>query len=68
MFYSYKVRTALRTAGDLDIEIGIFNCPGWSQSGGPWVKPEQSMRYLKSVETVAPSKNGSRTIDMITGA
>ncbi len=39
------LRTALRTAGDLDIEIGIFNCPGWSQSGGPWVKPEQSMRY-----------------------
>ncbi len=58
------LRTALRTAGDLDIEIGIFNCPGWSQSGGPWVKPEQSMRYLKSVETVAPSKNGSRTIKL----
>lgn len=37
---------ALRTAGELGIEIGIFNCPGWSQSGGPWVKPEQSMRYL----------------------
>ena len=37
---------ALKTAGELGIEIGIFNCPGWSQSGGPWVKPEQSMRYL----------------------
>ncbi|MEI3445134.1 MAG: glycosyl hydrolase [Bacteroides thetaiotaomicron] len=24
----------------LIIEIGIFNSPGWSQSGGPWVKPE----------------------------
>lgn len=37
---------ALKTAGDLGIEIGIFNCPGWSQSGGPWVKAGQAMRYL----------------------
>lgn len=56
------LRTALRTAGELDIEIGIFNCPGWSQSGGPWVKPEQSMRYLKSAETTVPAKKGTRTI------
>jgi len=39
---------ALKTAGELGIEIGIFNGPGWSQSGGPWVKPEQAMRYLIS--------------------
>lgn len=45
------MHTALKTAGELDIEIGIFNCPGWSQSGGPWVKPEQAMRYLASSET-----------------
>jgi len=37
---------AMKTAGDLDIEVGVFNCPGWSQSGGPWVKPNQAMRYL----------------------
>ena len=43
---------ALKTATRLGIEIGIFNCPGWSQSGGPWVKPEQSMRYLTSSEFV----------------
>ncbi len=39
---------ALKTATELDIEIGIFNSPGWSQSGGPWIKPEESMRYLAS--------------------
>ena len=39
---------ALKTATELDIEIGIFNSPGWSQSGGPWIKPEESMRYLTS--------------------
>ena len=41
------MHAALKRASELDIEIGIFNCPGWSQSGGPWIKPEQSMRYLK---------------------
>ena len=35
------LHTALKTATELDIEIGLFNSPGWSQSGGPWVKPEQ---------------------------
>ncbi len=44
------LHTALKTASELDIEIGIFNSPGWSQSGGPWIKPEQAMRYLASSE------------------
>jgi hypothetical protein len=42
------LHTALKTATRLNIEIGIFNSPGWSQSGGPWVKPQQAMRYLTS--------------------
>lgn len=44
------MHTALKTATKLNIEIGIFNSPGWSQSGGPWIKQEQSMRYLASSE------------------
>ncbi|WP_165043559.1 glycosyl hydrolase [Dysgonomonas sp. ZJ709] len=44
------MHTALKTATELGIEIGIFNGPGWSQSGGPWIKTEQSMRYLASSE------------------
>jgi hypothetical protein len=44
------LHTALKKATELNIEIGIFNSPGWSQSGGPWIKPEQSMRYLNSSE------------------
>jgi len=35
----------------LGVDIGFFNCPGWSQSGGPWVKPEMAMRYLVYSET-----------------
>ena len=45
------IHAALKTATELDIEIGMFNSPGWSQSGGPWVKPEQSMRYLAATDT-----------------
>ena len=44
------IHTALKTATKLNIEIGIFNSPGWSQSGGPWVKAENAMRYLASSE------------------
>lgn len=29
------LHAALKKATELDIEIGIFNSPGWSQSGGP---------------------------------
>jgi hypothetical protein len=45
------MHAALKRATALNIEIGIFNSPGWSQSGGPWVKPEQAMRYLTSSQT-----------------
>lgn len=57
------LRQALKTAGDLNIEIGLFNCPGWSQSGGPWVKPEQSMRHIAS-DTVVVEGAGRRTIKL----
>jgi hypothetical protein len=29
----------------LGIDIGVFNCPGWSQSGGPWIEADMAMRY-----------------------
>jgi hypothetical protein len=45
------LHAALKKATELNIEIGIFNSPGWSQSGGPWVKPQQAMRYLTSSKT-----------------
>lgn len=44
------LHTALKTATELDIEIGIFNSPGWSQSGGPWIQSEDAMRYLTASE------------------
>ncbi|WJJ97726.1 glycosyl hydrolase [Algibacter luteus] len=35
----------------IGVEIGVFNCPGWSQSGGPWVDYTKAMRYLTFSET-----------------
>lgn len=58
------LHTALKTATELDIEIGIFNSPGWSQSGGPWVKPEQAMRYLNTTDfTVTGPQKLDRKLD-----
>ena len=39
-------RHALKEASRVGMDILMFNAPGWSQSGGPWIKPEQSMRRI----------------------
>ena len=39
-------RYALEVADSLDMEVGIASSPGWSHSGGPWVKPEEAMKKL----------------------
>ena len=58
------LHVALKTATELNIEIGIFNSPGWSQSGGPWVKQEQSMRFLNSSElkVTGPQKFSNKLV------
>ncbi len=53
---------AVKEADRCGVEIGFFNSPGWSQSGGPWVTPGQSMRYLAGSETVI---EGGRRIDQV---
>jgi hypothetical protein len=30
----------------LGLSFGVHNCDGWSSSGGPWVKPEESMKMV----------------------
>ena len=39
-------RFALDEAERLGITIGAANCDGWSESGGPWITPELSMKEL----------------------
>lgn len=43
------MRFAIQEGHRLGIKIGLFNSPGWSQSGGPWVTSDNSMRYLSYV-------------------
>lgn len=59
------LHTALKTATELNIEIGIFNSPGWSQSGGPWVKPNQTMRYLVSSQAIVSGPGVTTTLPEI---
>jgi hypothetical protein len=44
-WWSHMVH-AVNEGKRIGVDIGAFNCPGWSQSGGPWVKPEMAMRYM----------------------
>lgn len=45
------IEHAVREGGRTGVDIGLFNSPGWSQSGGPWVRPAQAMRYVVLPET-----------------
>jgi len=42
----------------IGVDIGSFNCPGWSMSGGPWVKPEMAMRHIvfSEIDVSGPSQ------------
>jgi hypothetical protein len=46
------IEHTIREGKRVGVNLGMFNCPGWSQSGGPWVKSNEAMRYLISSETV----------------
>ncbi|HEY4247615.1 MAG TPA: glycosyl hydrolase [Lacunisphaera sp.] len=46
------VRFAAAEADRLGLEMAIFSSPGWSETGGPWVKPEQAMKKLVWSETL----------------
>ena len=45
------VKHAVKEAERLGLQIAIGSGPGWCGTGGPWVKPEQSMQHLVASET-----------------
>ncbi|MCA9258214.1 MAG: hypothetical protein KDA61_03385, partial [Planctomycetales bacterium] len=49
---------AAREAQRLGLEMAVFSSPGWSMTGGPWVRPEQAMKRLTWSETQV---DGSQT-------
>ncbi len=52
----------VREAERLGLEITLNAGPGWTGSGGPWVKPEQSMQHLvaAAVEVSGPARYEAR--------
>lgn len=44
-------RFAASEADRLDLELAIAASPGWSETGGPWVKPEDGLKKLVWSET-----------------
>ena len=40
------VRYAFKEADRLHLEISMEGCDGWSESGGPWVTPKESMQKV----------------------
>lgn len=47
----HAVRHSAELAKQLDLEMSIFSCAGWSEAGGPWVTPEMAMKRLVWSET-----------------
>ena len=45
------VRHAAEEGNRLGLEMSIFSSPGWSEAGGPWVKPDDAMKKLVWSET-----------------
>ena len=39
-------RYTARLADRLGLELSIAGSPGWSESGGPWIRPDQAMKKL----------------------
>ena len=48
-----RVEFAAKEAAKHGIALGAHNCPGWSSSGGPWIKPEDSMKIVVSSQVDA---------------
>lgn len=44
-------RFTTNLADSLGLEMAIAGSPGWSESGGPWVKPEEAMKKFVWSET-----------------
>ena len=52
------VKFAAAEAKRLGLELGIANCSGWANSGGPWNTPSNAMKTVCWTETAV--KGGSR--------
>ncbi len=56
------VQFAIQEAARLKLDLVMFNCPGWSSSGGPWVTPDKSMKVLVFTDTPVI---GGQTVNLV---
>ena len=57
-------RHALNEAERFGIEIGAANCDGWSESGGPWISPENSMKQYTWRKTYVKGNGGTQKVQL----
>jgi hypothetical protein len=50
--WKHAFNHAIGKAEELGLEATIASSPGWSETGGPWVKPAQAMKKLVWSETL----------------
>jgi alpha-L-rhamnosidase len=69
--WKHAFRFAVQTADRLGLEFAIAASPGWSESGGPWVKPEDGMKKIVWSQTIikggAPFKGKLEAPSNVTG-
>ncbi len=46
-----SIKHAVLEAHHLGLQLGFFNCEGWSSSGGPWITPNIAMQMVVWSET-----------------
>jgi hypothetical protein len=56
-----SVKHAVTEANRLGLQLGFFNCEGWSSSGGPWITPDIAMQMVVWSETRV---SGPRTVSV----
>ena len=55
------IKHAAKECERLGLSFGVHNCDGWTSSGGPWIKPEESMKMVVWSETIA---NGGENVEL----
>lgn len=55
-------RHVVNEAGRLGLEVNMNNDAGWNGSGGPWIKPEQSMQKVVWSETTVTGPKQFETV------
>lgn len=55
------LRHAATEANRVGVKLGMHACPGWSEAGGPWITPENSMKRLVWSQTI---QTGGQPLDL----